>query len=121
MQITTKVLLVAGVLSLTCIFHIFDLNDSRVDMAETFVRGDSRVLEVTGEIRNVFLLPLFTRLNKGDRNRIFFFVQGAKDSGVVQIIDQDVYSGRVRRYCVAKAGCFEASLDGAGPSRARAG
>jgi len=110
-QTTTKVLLVAGVLSLTCIFHIFDLNNSRVDLAETFVRKDSRVLAASGEIKSVYLLPLVTRLNKGGGNRMFFLVQGAKGFSTVQIADQDIYSGRVRRYCVAKAGCFQAALD----------
>ncbi len=118
MQTTIKFLLVAGVLSLTCIFHVFDLNDPRVDMAETFLRGDSRVRQVTGDIEAVYLLPLLTRLRKGDSNGMFFLVRGANGLQIVQIVDQDPYSGRVRRYCVSKAGCFDAGLDGAGPSSA---
>lgn len=111
MQTTVKVLLVAGVLSLTCISHIFDLNDSRVDLAEAFVRKNAHVQDGTGAIRRIDLLPLVTRLNKGEKNRMFFLVQGAKGVRIVQIADQDPYSGRVRHYCVAKAGCFQASLD----------
>jgi len=110
-QTTTKVLLGAGVVSLTCICHIFDLNDSRVDLAETFVRQNPYVQAQTGTVRRVDLLPLLTRLNKGGRNRMFFLVQGEKGIRTVQIVDQDPFSGRVRHYCVAKAGCFRGGLD----------
>ena len=111
MQTTTKVLLTAAVLSLTCIFHVFDMNDSRAEMAETFVRKDSRVLEATGPIKAVYLLPLVTSLGKGDHNRLFFYVIGEAGGRLVQIANQDGYSGRVRRYCISNAGCFQAGLD----------
>jgi hypothetical protein len=110
MQTTTKVLLIAGVLATTCVFHVFDINNPRVADAEAFLKANAQVLEATGGVKQAYLLPL-ARLDDGDSNRMLFYVVGRTANRTVQIAAQDSYTGRVQRYCVATRGCFESALD----------